>query len=85
MCAGVRQVHGVQYVDNGPGYFLSTGRDRPAVRAGKAIEMDKKPKELTHSDEDGLKVFVRTEPRELTPADLDIVAGGAGPRWIPDG
>ncbi|HEX8224174.1 MAG TPA: hypothetical protein VF605_10190 [Allosphingosinicella sp.] len=47
--------------------------------------MDKKPKELTHSDEDGLKVFVRTEPRELTSADLDVIAGGAGPRWIPDG
>jgi hypothetical protein len=48
--------------------------------------MDKKPKELVaNSDEDGLKVFVRTEPRELTSADLDVVAGGAGPRWIPDG
>lgn len=48
--------------------------------------MDKKPKEtIANSDEDGLKVFVRTEPPELTSADLDVVAGGAGPRWIPDG
>lgn len=47
--------------------------------------MDKKPKEPTDRDEDGLKVFVRAEPRELTSADLDLIAGGAGPRWIPDG
>ena len=81
-----RQVHGVQYAGNRQSYSLTVGRNRPAARAGKAIEMDKKPKEtMANSEEDGLKVFVRATPRELTSADLDVVAGGAGPRWIPDG
>jgi hypothetical protein len=43
-------------------------------------------KELVASTQDeGIKVFVRTSTRELTLNDLEIVAGGRGGAIDPDG
>jgi hypothetical protein len=63
--------------------------DRPAVNEmhrGKARAMDKRPKEtIANVDDDELKVFVRAPHQELAPGELDRVAGGAGPRIVPEG
>jgi hypothetical protein len=48
--------------------------------------MDKRVKELVGStDDEHLRVFVRTCPHELTQGDLEIVAGGRRAMIVPNG
>jgi hypothetical protein len=48
--------------------------------------MDKQPKELiADTDDDDLKVFVRSGPHELAKDDLELDAGGVRGHWDPDG
>lgn len=48
--------------------------------------MNKPVKELVARTEDEqLKVFVRTSPQELTMGDIEVVAGGARGMIVPDG
>ncbi|MEA3065621.1 MAG: hypothetical protein QOJ27_2073 [Sphingomonadales bacterium] len=48
--------------------------------------MNNRSKELIASTEDGhLTVFVRSNPRELTMDDLEVVAGGRRGTIDPDG
>lgn len=48
--------------------------------------MDKESKELiANSEDEGLKVYVRSCPRELAKDDLELVAGGVRGHWDPNG
>jgi hypothetical protein len=48
--------------------------------------MNKPVKELiARTEDEQLKVFVRTSPEELAMGDLEVVAGGRGFMWVPDG
>lgn len=48
--------------------------------------MNKPVKELVARTEDEqLKVFVRTSPHELTMGDIEVVAGGARAMIVPNG
>lgn len=48
--------------------------------------MNKPIKELVaRSEDEQLKVFVRTSPQELTMGDIEIVAGGVRGMIVPDG
>jgi len=47
--------------------------------------MNMQPNEIAANIDDELKVFVRPSPQELEPTELDRVAGGARPLWVPDG
>ena len=48
--------------------------------------MNKPVKKLVARTEDEqLKVFVRTSPEELAVGDLEVVAGGRGVMWDPNG
>jgi hypothetical protein len=50
------------------------------------MTMDGRKKELTATiEEEDLKVFIRSAPDELKPAELDLVAGGTGSCIEPNG